>query len=66
MSGDDNLINEAKVALFEVLDALGPHRHSLILVGAQAIYQHTGNIDLAVAEFTRDRRITPRFHVNSQ
>jgi hypothetical protein len=54
MSGDDNLINEAKVALFEVLDALGPHRHSLILVGAQAIYQHTGNFDLAVAEFTRD------------
>lgn len=54
MSGDDNLVNEAKVALFETLDALGPHRDSVILVGAQAIYQHTGNVDLAIAEFTKD------------
>jgi hypothetical protein len=54
MNGDDNLVNEAKVALFEALDALGPHQDSVILVGAQAIYQHTGNIDIAIAEFTKD------------
>jgi hypothetical protein len=54
MNGEKNLINEAKSALFEAFNALGPHRHSIILVGAQAVYQCTGDIDLAIAEFTKD------------
>ncbi len=37
-----------------LLDALGAHRASLILVGAQAIYFHTGEADIAVAPFTTD------------
>jgi hypothetical protein len=36
------------------LEALGDHRQAVILVGAQAIYLHTGEGDLAVAAFTAD------------
>lgn len=54
MNGKENLILEAKSALFDAMRALGPHRNSVILVGAQAVYQHTGTMNLAVAEFTRD------------
>ena len=54
MNGEENLILEAKSALFDAMRALGPHRDSVILVGAQAVYQHTGMMNLAVAEFTRD------------
>lgn len=54
MNGKENLINEAKSALFDAMRALGPHRTSVILVGAQAVYQHTGNINIAIAEYTRD------------
>lgn len=44
----------ARTALLEVLEALGNQRPAVILVGAQAIYLHTGAADLAVAEFTTD------------
>ena len=54
MNGKENPILEAKSALFDAMNALGPHRDSVILVGAQAVYQHTGKINLAVAEYTRD------------
>lgn len=54
MNGKENLINEATSALFEAMLALGPHRNSVILVGAQAVYQHTGKINIAIAEYTRD------------
>lgn len=54
MNGKENLINEAKSALFDAMSALGPHRNSVILVGAQAVYQHTGNINIAMAEYIRD------------
>lgn len=43
--------------LLDALDALGPQRAAVILIGAQAIYLHTGAIDLAVAEFTTDADI---------
>jgi len=54
VNGKENLINEAKSALFDAMSALGPHRNSVILVGAQAVYQHTGKINIAIAEYTSD------------
>jgi len=41
----------------DALDALGPQRGAVILIGAQAIYLHTGAIDMAVSEFTIDADI---------
>lgn len=43
-----------RVALLDVLEALGPQRAAIVLVGAQAIYLHTGDACLAVAESTTD------------
>jgi hypothetical protein len=40
--------------LLDVLDVLGPHLKSVVLVGAQAIYIHTGEADFAVSPFTYD------------
>jgi hypothetical protein len=44
----------ARIALLDALEALGPHRDAAVLVGAQAIYIHTGDAGLAVAESTTD------------
>ena len=44
----------ARCVLLDALEALGAHRDATILVGAQAVYLHTGNADLAVAEHTTD------------
>jgi Nucleotidyltransferase len=44
----------ARRTLLDVLDLLGPHRSSVVLVGAQAIYLHIGESDLPVALFTKD------------
>ena len=55
MSGDvDPLYIAARATLLDALDALADHRTSIILVGAQAIYIHTGDVDIAVAPFTAD------------
>jgi hypothetical protein len=48
----------ARSVLLDALEALGPHREALILVGAQAIYFHTGDVDIAVAEHTTDADVT--------
>ena len=48
----------ARSVLLDALEALGSQRKAVILVGAQAIYLHTGAIELAVAEFTTDADIT--------
>jgi len=50
----DPLYDKAREVLLDALEALGPQRPSLVLVGAQAIYLHTGEADLAVAPFTTD------------
>ncbi|MET8008299.1 GSU2403 family nucleotidyltransferase fold protein [Nonomuraea glycinis] len=47
----------ARRVLLDALDALGPHRDAVVLVGAQAVYQHTGDTDLAVAPTTTDADI---------
>lgn len=48
---------EARTALLDAMEALGAHRESVILVGAQAIYLRTGAADVALAEFTTDADI---------
>lgn len=50
----DPLYVLARRVLLDALQALVPQRKGIILVGAQAIYLHTGEIDLAVAPFTTD------------
>jgi hypothetical protein len=49
----------ARRVLLDALSALEPHRHALILVGAQAIYVRTGNADFdaAIAPYTTDADI---------
>jgi hypothetical protein len=55
MSGEpDPLYVRARAALLDALDALEPQLNAVVLVGAQAIYLHTGDADLAVAEYTTD------------
>lgn len=54
MTGDVNLIVEARAALLDALVALEAHRDSVILVGAQAVYLHTGQASFAIAETTKD------------
>lgn len=44
----------ARRALLDALDALQPHLDALVLVGAQAVYLHAGEADLAVAPATTD------------
>jgi hypothetical protein len=44
----------ARRTLLDALDALAEHRDAIVLVGAQAIYVHTGDAELTVAEFTTD------------
>jgi hypothetical protein len=55
MPGDiDPLYVRARRVLLDALAALQDHLSAVILVGAQAIYMHTGEIDLAVSPFTTD------------
>ena len=44
----------ARAVLLDALDALGQHLDAVVLVGAQAVYLHTGDADLAVAPTTTD------------
>ncbi len=44
----------ARRVLLDALEALGDQRDAVVLVGAQAIYLHTGDADLAVAPYTTD------------
>ncbi len=57
MSGEPEIYVAARRALLDALDALEEHIDSLVLVGAQAIYLHTGEADIAVAATTKDSDI---------
>lgn len=59
----DSLYILARRALLDGLEALEPHLDSLIVIGAQAVYLHTGPAGLAIAEFTTDAdlAIAPEF-----
>ncbi len=54
----DPLYVRARSALLDAAEALAPHLDAIVLVGAQAIYLHTGDADLAVAEYTTDADFT--------
>ncbi len=54
MSDVDELYVLARRVLLDALDALGPHRGAMVLVGAQAVYLRVKEADLAVAPFTTD------------
>lgn len=60
--GAADILVAARRALLDAMDALAEHRSALVLVGAQAIYLHTGNAPVALAESTRDSdlAINPR------
>jgi hypothetical protein len=50
----DPLYAAARGVLLDALEALRAHITSLVLVGAQAVYLHTGEADVAVAPYTTD------------
>lgn len=50
----DELYVVARRVLLDALEALGPHREAIVVVGAQAIYLRAGEADLVVAPFTTD------------
>lgn len=52
--GGSDLLVQARSALLDALDALREHRDDIVLIGAQAIYLHTGRADIALAEATKD------------
>jgi hypothetical protein len=53
----DPLYVAARGVLLDALGALGSQRKAVILIGAQAIYLHTGATEFAVAEYTTDADI---------
>ena len=58
MTGVDPIYVNARRVLLDALEALGAHMKSVVLVGAQGIYVHTGDIDLPVAPYTTDGDLT--------
>ena len=50
----DALYVAARRALLDALAALGDHREALVVIGAQAVYLHAPDDDLAVAPATTD------------
>ncbi len=50
----DPLYVAARRTLLDALEALGTHREAVVLVGAQAVYLHTGDGDLSVSPYTTD------------
>lgn len=50
----DPLYAAARRVLLDALQALRDHLDALVLVGAQAVYVHAGETDLAVAAYTTD------------
>jgi hypothetical protein len=52
--GDADLVVAARAALLDALGALVDQRDALVLIGAQAIYLHTGAARVGLAEATKD------------
>lgn len=53
-SAPEPLYVAARAVLLDALEALGPQREALIVVGAQAVYLRTGDGGIAVAPYTTD------------
>lgn len=47
-------VSMARTGLLDALEALQSHLEALVIVGAQAVYMHTGTTEIALAEFTTD------------
>lgn len=47
-------VTMARTGLLDALEALETHLCALVIVGAQAIYLHTGSTQIALAEYTTD------------
>lgn len=59
-NGAGDLLVQARSALLDALTALWEHRDSVVVIGAQAIYLHTGAVSLADIRseiLTADREI---------
>lgn len=54
LSGGADLLVLARRVLLDALEALADHSDALVLIGAQAIYLHTGAAPVALAEATKD------------
>ena len=50
----DPLYVAARSVLLDALNALGPQREAVIVVGAQAVYLRTGDAGIAVTPYTTD------------
>ena len=57
-AGDADLLTRARAALLDALEALAEHRDAVVVIGAQAIYPHTGGTTLVLAEATKDSDLT--------
>lgn len=53
-AGGSDLLVEARSALLDALAALDAQRDAVIVIGAQAVYLHTGSAQVALAEATKD------------
>lgn len=54
MPGGADFEVSARRALLDALEALGSHAEAVVLIGAQAVYLHTGDAPVALAPFTKD------------
>ena len=54
MSGDPDLYVRARNALLDAAEALAEQLDAVVLVGAQAVYLHTGDADFPTAPYTTD------------
>ncbi|NLU64252.1 hypothetical protein HCA61_18560 [Rhodococcus sp. HNM0563] len=54
VDGNDDLLVRTRSALLDAVEALGEHRDSVVVIGAQAIYLRTGGVPVALAESTKD------------
>ncbi|MGH3654405.1 hypothetical protein [Glutamicibacter sp.] len=53
-ANSENLLIHAREALLNALEALEEQREALIVIGAQAVYLRTGDLDVALAPATKD------------
>jgi hypothetical protein len=56
--GGNDLMVAARRVLLDALAALTDQRDALVLIGAQAIYLHTGAAHVALPELTNDSDLT--------
>lgn len=53
-NGDTELLAATRAALLDAIEALREQRHAIVVIGAQAVYLHTGDAPVALAETTKD------------